>query len=300
MNIHIFHNFDDDSSELSDFQAILKYSMQLYNSTDDLLISEKSDASSYIEAIFKKCHSICFPLFHKSRPYYFFGASPYSYSEINSLETIYPDLNINANFWETAIKHQCIISTLITLIHFTAKDIEVDSGYTLINKLKGNGYFSLLDKEILYFDTDTKKLKLSKYTKTNNSANFANESSNFNKTFKTFSSGLTDNEKDTLGIKAENNFSFFNTDLLFRLYDAGKTNGKYKKFNQYYNSTDKSFSTEDYLEASSKLKELITNTNSSNKADELLLQYKLERYYNLSLNNCVIKSIINLHEMKNR
>lgn len=300
MKLHIFNDFSDNSPELSDFKAILKYSLHLYNSTEDLLISEKSDAPSYIEAIFEKCHSICFPLFHRSRPYYFFGASPYSYTDINSLETIYPDLGTNKNFWETAIKYQCILSTLITLIHFISKDIEIDSGYAIINKIKGNGYFSLLDEKILYWDTDTNKLIFSKYHQSTQSANYANESSNFNKTFKTFSSCLTDNEINTLGIKPENNFSLFNTDLLFLLYETGKKNVKCKKFNQFYKNNDKPFCADDYFDASKTLNTgLAKSTDSSNKADKLLLQYKLERCYNLSLNNCLIESIINFSQTIN-
>lgn len=72
MKLHIFDNLSDKSSDLSDFKTFLKYSLLLYNSDTDLLISEQPDADSeYIEAIFAKCHEICSPLFHRSRPYFF-------------------------------------------------------------------------------------------------------------------------------------------------------------------------------------------------------------------------------------
>lgn len=297
MNLYTFENLSDNSPELSDFKAFLQYSLHLYRSTDELLIQEANNGSEYIEAVFKKCHEICFPLFHKSRPYYFFGSSPYSYEETNSIETLYPSLNTNPEFWESAIKYQCIISALITLIHFNVSDLKI-SHYALCNKTNDHGYFSLLEKKILYIKEE--KLMFSSYQKTGKSSDYNNLCSNFLKTFKTFTSKLTSDEKNILGIKSCNSIYLFNADLLYYLYKTNMSDNLYRKFNQFYINTNNSFDSEKYFKASNGLKEYLAKENDTfNKVDKLLLQYKLERYYNLSLNGCIMESITNLSNIGN-
>lgn len=209
---------------------------------------------------------------------------------------------MNKTFWSTSIKYQCIISALITLIHFNTSQIEITS-YNLCNKLKGNCYFSLLDKKAL--SVDAKEITCSNYQKTGKSAEYSSVFSNFINTFKTFYSNLSTNEKIILGIKPENSFSLFNTDLIFRLYKANKDIKTHKKINKFYENSDTSFSWNHYFELSNRLKEnLIMQENSTdteysfNRVDELLFQYKLERYYNFSLNSCIIESITNFPTTK--
>lgn len=290
MNLHIFDDICDESTELLNFKNLLKYSLHLYNSCDDLIISEENYTdSAYIEAIFKKCYDICKPLFHRSSPYYFFGSPPSYLGE--DKETIYANLYRDNSFWESAIKYQCIISSLITLIHFNSKELKI-SFYTLCNKFKGEGYFSLLNKNILFFDN--RELKYKTYEKTNKSIEYSEKFSNFVKTFKTFCKYLTPSELNILGIESNSDIPFFNADLLFRLYDICKNTPVCKKFNRFYQNNDKLFSLDEYFQVSNALKdELLKKYHSFNKVDKLLFQYKLERYYNFSLNNCIIESTTN-------
>lgn len=303
MNLHTFNNLNDNSSDLTDFKTFLHYSLSLYNSDTDLLISINPDTRcDYIEAIFEKCHEVCSPLFHRSSPYYFFGPTSSTFSDIQGLETIYPELNMNNTFWTTAIKYQCIISSLITLIHFNTSQKEI-TPYILCNKFKGNCYFSLLDEKILFIDK--KELTFSSYKKTGKSAEYSSVSSNFINTFRTFYSNLSANEKRILGIKSEKRVFLFNADLIFRLYKVNKDDKLCKKINKFYENSNTSFSFNHYFELSTRLKEnLVMQENSTalgysfNRVDELLLRYKLERYYNFSLNSCIIESITNLSTTK--
>lgn len=314
MNLHFFQDLSDNSPEISEFKTLLKYSLCLYDTPEELLPYQLSFPchnadciSSYIDAIFNKCHSICKPLFDKSHPYYFFG-SPKSYTQTDIAST-YSNLFFYPDFWETAIKYHCVISSLHTLLYYFSKDITLSS-YKFCNHFQGKGYFSSMQAGILFIN-DKQELTLLRHKKSGYSGEYASASSNFPKTFKTFAgefiepedakpgskskSKLSKLEKAVLGIKSKNNFAFFNSDLLYYLYYTSKVCTKCKALKNFYEENDIPFSFQKYFDIAEVMESGLTDRLilSSDKVDYILLKYKFERYYNFSLTDCIIKFLVN-------
>lgn len=296
MDLHFFKDISQDSKEIQEFISILHHTFYIQlDCTKELnnSSSSESDYSGKIDEIFEKLHSLCKPLFHNS--FRFFGISssdqniPYS-----TFIPYYPD------FWINSIKYHCVISSLYTLLYAQLYNTTLSS-YRIINDIKGSGYFSLIDKHIISVQQDGTISVLR--ANTNDSAERSKKSSHYSHSHKSFYNHLDNREQKVLGMSLNNKgvrTSLLNSDLIFQLEELHKNGGNCKKFHQFYINSHMNFSCNDYFNAAHELQKLINpQKEENNPVDQILLQYKAERFYNFSLTYCVIKSLLDFSHQHN-
>lgn len=291
MKLHTFGDIQKSSQEIESFRILLKYSLHLdlkKSCLSDSSNLKTQDSTLYIENIYSKCHAICRPLFHLNHCFEFFGSR--SLSEVNIKS--FADLPIISEFWADALKYQCTVSALYTLLHAYLKNTTISS-YQLCNHAKGMGYFALIQDQKITVTKNVPQLK--KYIKTQQSDTSASNDANFLKLYKLFFNKLSAKEQNTFNSHSYKEFGLLNSDLSYRLFMACKYK-ECKKFHQFYlENGKKSFSYSDYFETSKKLQSSIYDKNMdeiSDPVDHILLMYKTERYYNLNLTNYIVKALV--------
>lgn len=291
MNLHFFDYISINSKDLLEFKSILKHTF--YFDLDIAInrckiLQESPKNSNIIDDIFLECDNLCKPIFHKDS-FYFFG---FHNSKSNQFCT---SISRNPDFWKTAIKYHCVISSLYTLLHYQLRKYEITS-YRLINDIKHLGYFSLINKQILSINQDM-SIKINRVKNGNEDyIDRSDKCANYSKTYRNFYENLDFKEQKTLGMSLKKNritSLLLNTDIIYRLIELRSEGGINKKFHQFYQENNENFSCNDYFKVSQKLQNILnTRKDDDDIVDQILLQYKMERFYNCSLTYCIIKSLL--------
>lgn len=300
MKLTIFDDYSNSSNEILEFKNIWKYSLYFQDISAQNLL--KNSENQIIDKLFEHCHSLCESLLSsKKYSYRFFGS--WTNRHLDQF-FLYRELSYENSFWESALKNQCVISALYTLLHHRLNNTKENFSYYFYGcHAQGMGYFSLKEKKIITdFDMPRKKRQHNKkdakpnmhqkeLQRNDNVPDPSDLSSNFTKLARKHIKRLSEHEQSILGC-SPTQISLFNSDVFYKMY---LIRDKYYKLKKMYEE-DSLFSYENYLE----LLDFINNPSycdgfkkkNIDIVDDILLQYKTERYYNFSLTECVLKSIV--------
>lgn len=281
MNLLIFKDITDNSSEMQAAKNVLTQTLHLDYNVTDIANLKKLHNDELIDALFALCKKICQPLFYKDS-FQFFGSDMG-----NPLQIKYRDLSSSSQFWNSAIKYHCVISTLFTDRHFLLKESKI-SAYHLNTYARKLGYFQL--KELGYIN---EQHLFCEYNKENKSSDASKKLSDFNKLFASFYNRLSEEERQIFNLDSKKHFSLENSDFCYRLFCNRKI---YNKLRKFYSNHDCLVNCIDFFDNSGSFFNSFIE-NSDHIVDEILLQYQLERYFNLSLTTETLNLIFSKPEL---
>lgn len=297
MNLTVFSDISPSSEKIAAFKTLLTHTFHFSYPNDFKHLAEfKKNESSCIDYIFNECHAICAPILGEKQVNYYFGADYFGHARSDEEHNRYAGLNYyTEEFWIPSIKYHCIVSALSTILSLQTSNVSL-SRYALTNHFRGVGYFTARDAELI--SDDNNLINSNSYIKTDESATFGSNSSNFNRLNERFIKQLeADHEMKTLGYRTINDepkISLFNSDMYFRLYGSRKLLSKHKHRDFYIGDTLYSF--KKYMDYSSELsKEIERCCYNMDIVDDILLKYRIERYYNFSANQTLMTTIFNCY-----
>jgi len=283
MNLQIFDDVSSTSKEMENTRNLLSHTLHLeyeeiIKNSDFIKYNYKDtdNYNAYIEYLFQQCDSICTPLFYQNSAFSFFGNSGDSY------HNFYTDLSFDKDFWKSSIKYHCVISSLHTLIHSLIKNVNV-SLYKSNTYIKNQGIFHLTNNSFFDFT----KLEVNKYNKCGLSDNASNNCSNFSRQFSDFYKKLSPNEKFVFGYH-NNSFSLEESNFNYCLFENRKS---FLSIREWYTKSSLTSSAQSFFEELSIFYSSSYKTVENN-VDSLLLQYKIERYYNFSMTAKLMNLVI--------
>lgn len=285
MELSVFKDLSEDSREIAEITQLLQYSLHLN-------IKNHHTLQPDIDQIFSVCHDICKPLFKPN--FNFFGNDDLGHTNAESLEKLYSNYR-DDDFWITAVKYHCAISSLFTIRNNFFKDSRI-SAYHLDGHARDFGFLSLKEKGYLQ-DNLFKNYITSTETARDYSSS---DCSNFKTMFKTFCSSLTPQEQEAMYYDPkQSTFSLENSDYVYRMF---KNRKHFMQIHKYFlhetNSTPISHFSHFFNEVADFSKSFYATRNEENIVDQILLIYRTERYYNLSLTAELYNRLLKLFSMK--
>lgn len=285
MELSIFKDLSENSHEIDETIQLLQYSLHLN-------IKNHTSIQPNIEAIFHICHEICKPLLEPN--FNFFGNDDLGRTNKESRSKLFANYRDN-DFWITAIKYHCVISSLFTIRNVILENNNI-SAYHLDGYAKGLGFQSLKEKGYLQ-DNYFKKRITSKQTINDYSSS---DCSNFKTMFESFYNTLTPSEQNAMHyIKEKSLFSLENSDYVYSIFKSRKP---FIQLHKYFcndsNNTPIGYFSSFFKEIAAFSNSYYANKEGRNVVDQILLAYRIERYYNLSLTTELCSRLLKLFTEK--
>lgn len=287
MNLLIFKDLSENSGEIAEAIRLLQYSLHLN-------FNNHPPVQPDINSVFSVCHDICKPLLGDNLNFFGNNIADINCTPEESLKMLYENFRDN-DFWITAIKYHCVISSLFTLRSVFLKDNFISS-YQLKVHAKESGFLTLKKKGYLESNCFKRYISGDETIK----ENFSSDCSNFKTMFKTFYNGLTSQEQEALHYDSkEARFSLENSDYVYRIF---KNRQCFNQLHKYY-INDILKAPKDYTEFFFKnvvnfSDSFYADSNEANVVDQILLAYRTERYYNLSLTTELYSRLLKLFSEK--
>ena len=283
MNLQIFDDISSTSKEMENTRNLLYHTLHLeyeeiIKNSDfiNYYHMDTDNYNAYIDYLFQQCDSICTPLFYKNSAFNFFGLTG------TNNRNPYSDLSLDGDFWKSSIKYHCTISALHTLIHYLIKNVKV-SAYKSNTYIKNQGIFYLTNNDFFNFAD----LEFNKYNKRGMSNNASNNCSNFSRQFSELYKKLSENERIMFGYH-DNLFPLGESNFNYCLFENRKS---FLHLREWYAEDSPISSSQSFFKELSNFYSSLYKPVENN-VDSLLLQYKVERYYNFSMTAKLMNLVI--------